>query len=140
MWWCVFVYVLVSLGKREKTHIRSVKNGAVHHENKQRMKKKRVKKKTKKRTRVITVRVGRSWVRSVSVSGNEKLRRNGSRSHHVLVYHSLSFKLSPLCTCKRKPQRCCHPHCYTHKNTNISSMPVSDKTTFTFSLSLSLFN
>ena len=50
MWWCVFVCVRACLVGEEREreredHIRSVKNGAVHHENKQRMKKTREKKK-----------------------------------------------------------------------------------------------
>ena len=45
MWWCVFVCVRACLvGEEREDHIRSVKNGAVHRENKQRMKKKKNKK------------------------------------------------------------------------------------------------
>ena len=51
MWWCVFVCVRACLvgeererERKREDHIRSVKNGAVHRENKQRMKKKKNKK------------------------------------------------------------------------------------------------
>ena len=52
MWWCVFVCVracLVGEEREREDHIRSVKNGAVHRENKQRMKKKKKYKKNQRR-------------------------------------------------------------------------------------------
>ena len=56
MWWCVFVCARACLVGEERErereredHIRSVKNGAVHRENKQRMKKKKKYKKNQRR-------------------------------------------------------------------------------------------
>lgn len=73
--------------------------------------------------------------------GCEEIMWNRNRSHHVLVYHSLSFKLPPLCTCEGKPQWSRHHTCRnTQPRHNISMFRVSRQNrTQHNTLSLSLF-
>lgn len=87
--------------------------------------------------KIVTREKGESFTHRRRRS-DEEIRRNRNRSHHVLVNHSLSFKLLPLCICERIPQRSRHTTCCYDHNQRHNSMFRDSQNSPSSTLSLSL--